>query len=372
MKTEKETTPIFYKGFDKDWSCRGFKYGEPKGQIFTTDKPILLCNFGFHACEAPLDIWDYYPPFDGNVAGLVELGGVSDEKEKDTKRVGSSITIKAAITIPALIAAQIEWTFNAAKKFDHVADKDSVVVSSGYYSKAASSGYYSKAASSGDSSKAASSGNYSTAASSGDSSTAASSGYYSKAASSGNSSTAASSGNVSKAASSGDYSKAASSGYYSTAASSGDSSKAASSGDSSTAASSGDSSTAASSGDVSKAASSGDSSKAASSGNSSTAASSGDYSKAASSGYYSTAASSGNSSTAASSGDYSKAACDTNGFACVAGLNGRVKGGSGSALSLGYKDLSGKNRIAVGYVGENGIKEGVFYRCDDNGNLVPA
>ena len=158
-------------------------------------------------------------------------------------------------------------------------------------------------------------------------------------------------GNYSTAASSGNSSTAASSGYYSKAASSGDSSTAASSGDYSTAASSGNSSKAASSGDYSKAASSGNSSKAASSGYSSMAASSGDYSMAASSGYC------------------SKAACDTNGFACVAGVGGCAKGKDGSALSVGYKDSAGRNRIAVGYVGENGVKADTWYRANKDGEL---
>jgi hypothetical protein len=118
--------------------------------------------------------------------------------------------------------------------------------------------------------------------------------------------------------------------------------------------------TAASSGDSSRAASSGDSSRAASSGDSSTAASSGDSS---------TAASSGNWSTAASSGDYSRASCDTNGFACVAGIIGNAKGGKGSAISLGYLDKSGHNRIAVGYPGEN-LKIDQWYKVDNEGNFV--
>jgi hypothetical protein len=287
---------IAYKAFNKDWTCKGFQY--EVGKTYTHEGDAKLCSAGFHVCEAPFDVLNYYP-LDSQFA-QVELGEVSDEKQQDTKRVGRAITIKAALSIPALIAAQIEWTFANTKEENK---------SSGDYSTAASSGYSSTAASSGD------------------------------------------------------YSTAASSGYSSTAASSGDSSKAASSGDSSTAASSGDSSTAASSGDYST---------AASSGYSSTAASSGDYSTAASSGYSSTAASSGDSSKAASSGDSSTAACDISGFACVAGIGGRVKGNAGSALSLGYRDADGKNRIAVGYVGENGIEADVWYEANEKGELVKA
>ena len=303
--TAAPATITAYKGFDANWRCRGYQF--EVGKTYHHDGPVKLCEAGFHACEAPLDCLNYYSIIDGEFAA-VELSGVSDEREKDTKRVGSSITIKAALNIAGLVSAQIEWCKQNADK------------------------------------KSFAGGHSSTAASSGDSSTAASSGHFSKAASSGHSSTAASSGDSSTAASSGHFSKAASGGH------------------SSTAASSGDSSTAASSGHFSKAASSGDSS---------TAASSGDSSTAASSGHSSTAASSGDSSTAASSGDSSTAGCDTNGFASVAGLAGRVRGGIGSALSLGYRDAQGRNRIAIGYVGENGIKPDTWYKADPKtGKLV--
>ena len=170
-----------YKGFNQDMTCRGFQF--EVGKTYIHDGEVKLCESGFHACEAPLDVLNYYPPT--ALFAEVELDGVSEETHKqDTKRVSKSLTVKAAIDIAGLVKAQVEW---CSKKSD-------AAFSKGNYSTAASSGYYSKAASSGDYSTAASSGNYSKAASSGD---------------------------YSKAASSGDYSKAASSGYYSTAESNG-------------------------------------------------------------------------------------------------------------------------------------------------------
>jgi len=140
-------------------------------------------------------------------------------------------------------------------------------------------------------------------------------------------------------------------------------------GDSSKAASSGNSSTAASSGNSSTAASSGYSSKAASSGYSSKAASSGDYSTAASSGNSSTAASSGNSSKAASSGNSSKAeAKGVLTVAMVAGVNGRARAGEQGAFALAWKDGE-QMRIAVGVVGENGIKANTWYAVSKTGEL---
>ena len=199
-KKDDGETIIAYKAFDANWQCRGFQY--EVGKTYTHDGEAVLCESGFHACEAPLDVLNYYSITDSKFA-QVELGGASAQKEDgDTKRAGKSIAIKLALSIADLISAQVEWTLKSADKKN---------VASGYSSAVASSGY---------------------------------------------------------------------------------------------------------------------------------------------------------SSAAASSGYSSTAACDTNGFACVAGVGGMVKGNAGSALSCGYKDAQGRLRIAVGYVGEGGINADTWYCVD--------
>ena len=133
-----------YKAFNHDWTCRGFRFRV--GETYQHLGDVKLCNAGFHACEAPLDVLGYYPPT--AQFAEVELSGASDERQQDTKRVGKSIAVKAALSIAGLVPAQIEW---ASKQAD-------ANISSGNYSTAASSGDYSAAASSGDSSKAEASG----------------------------------------------------------------------------------------------------------------------------------------------------------------------------------------------------------------------
>ena len=121
-----------YKAFDANWQCRGFQF--EVGKTYAHDGPVKLCKSGFHACEAPLDCLNYYSIIDSKFAE-VELGGVSDEREKDTKRVGSTVSIKASLNIAGLVKAQVEWCKQNAENKS---------VAEGDYSTAASCGNYSK------------------------------------------------------------------------------------------------------------------------------------------------------------------------------------------------------------------------------------
>jgi len=238
----------------------------------------------------------------------------------------------------------------AMKWLDHLKKTNAFTVEGGAAiggsSKLAASGYSSQLAAIGGSSKLAASGDYSKLAASGDYSQLAASGDYSK------------------LAASGDYSQLAASGYSSKLAASGDSSKLAASGGSSKLAASGYSSKLAASGDSSKLAASGYSSQLAASGDSSQLAASGGSSQLAASGDYSQLAASGDYSQLAASGDYSIAMC--------AGPNSTAAAGTNGTIALTWWDAEAKRfRVVVGYVGEDGIEAGVFYRVE-NGKLAPT
>ena len=94
-----------YKGFNKDMTCRGFKYEE--GKEYETDK-AKLCSSGFHACEAPIDCFHYYAPSE-SVYHEVELSGVTDETSDDTKKCGTKITIGAKIDFAGIVKAQFDF-----------------------------------------------------------------------------------------------------------------------------------------------------------------------------------------------------------------------------------------------------------------------
>ena len=99
-----------YKGFNKDMTCRGFQFKE--GETYEEDE-ARLCEAGFHACEAPIDCFSYYAPYDA-VYHEVELDDVSDERRDDSKVVGKKIKIGAEIGIPGIVKAQVEYVLSLA------------------------------------------------------------------------------------------------------------------------------------------------------------------------------------------------------------------------------------------------------------------
>ena len=81
-----------FKGFNKDMTCRNFKFEENK--TYHEDK-AELCRCGFHACEYPLDCFVYYAPNE-SVFREVELEDVKNEtNSSDTKRVAKTLSFGA-------------------------------------------------------------------------------------------------------------------------------------------------------------------------------------------------------------------------------------------------------------------------------------
>ena len=240
-----------YKGFNKDMTCRGFKYEEGKSY---KEEVAKCCNSGFHACENPIDVFNYYDPAH-SIYREVELNGDTDKDpdDDDSNICAAEIKIGATIDLPGMIKASIDFVMNRVKR-ERSIDKDNSIVSlksdnscvknSGYSSVASNSGYRSVATNSGDSSVASNSGYSSVASNSGYRSVATNSGYRSVATNSGDSSVATNSGYRSVATNSGDSSVATNSGDSSVATNSGYSSVASNSGYRSVATNSGDSSVA--------------------------------------------------------------------------------------------------------------------------------
>ena len=94
-----------YKAFDKDLSCRGFKYEVGKEYEETGD--IKACKKGFHACPYPLDVFGYYAPAGARFCE-VEQSGKIDDSESD-KVCSSKIRIGAELDIRGLVKAAVSY-----------------------------------------------------------------------------------------------------------------------------------------------------------------------------------------------------------------------------------------------------------------------
>ena len=228
-----ENKIIAYKGFDKDFKCRGFQY--EVGKTYEMDSNIAYCNRGFHACESPMEVFDYYDMLTSRFAE-VEQSGKMDKEADSTKTCSSRIKIKAELKLADIINLGVEWLKEITSPYKTEVNNTSndgnsaQIGSSGNYAQIGSSGYSAKIGSSGNYAKIGSSGNYAQIGSSGDyaqigssgySAQIGSSGYSAKIGSSGNSAKIGSSGNSAKIGSSGDYAQIGSSGNYAQIGSSG-------------------------------------------------------------------------------------------------------------------------------------------------------
>jgi len=214
-----------YKGFDKDFKCRGFQY--EVGKDYKMDGDIQCCKRGFHACESPFEVFDYYDMLSSRFA-VVELSGTIDKEKKSTKICSSNIKIKAELNIADIVKLGIEWIKDITLSpkaggdiglNDNSGDSaligssdDYAKIGSSGYAKIGSSGDYAKIGSSGYA-KIGSSGDFAQIGSSGDFAQIGSSGDYAKIGSSGTFAQIGSSGDYAKIGSSGDYAKIGSSGY---------------------------------------------------------------------------------------------------------------------------------------------------------------
>ena len=179
-----------YKGFDKDLKCRGFQYEVGKEY---EEKEAKACEKGFHACENPFDVFNYYPPCDGNRYCEVEQSGELSRHDDDSKVASTKIKIGVELGLKGLIQAGVSFILDKSDR------KDDTAVNSGDCSAAVNSGNHSAAVNSGDHSAAVNSGDHSAAVNSGDCSAAVNSGYRSAAGNSGDHSAAVNSGDHSAA-----------------------------------------------------------------------------------------------------------------------------------------------------------------------------
>ena len=226
----KEKVIKAYKGFNKDMTCRNFQY--EVGKTYEHDGDVELCSKGFHACENPFYVLDFYGDIDGKYCEVEQYGKTNSDGKKT---VSSKIKINAEIGFVGLFKFGVEWlkeitnpkkVIESTKKINNKSNINSYndyaqIGSSGYYAKIGSSGYAAQICSSGNSAQIGSSGYYAQIGSSGGYTQIGSSGYAAQIGSSGYDAQIGSSGDAAQICSSGDSAKIGSSGYYAQIGSSG-------------------------------------------------------------------------------------------------------------------------------------------------------
>ena len=150
-----------YKGFDKDLRCEDFQY--EIGKEYETER-AEICEEGFHACEFPLDVLQYYNPADSRFCE-VELDA-NEQTRDDSKRVGKKIKIGAEIGLSGLVKAGVKFILEKADF------ENAKATNTGNCSAATNTGNRSAATNTGNRSAATNTGNRSAATNTGDCSAA--------------------------------------------------------------------------------------------------------------------------------------------------------------------------------------------------------
>jgi len=160
--TKKEEIVSGVKGFNEDMTCRGFKY--EIGKSYKTEK-AKVCEYGFHFCENPIDVFRYYNPGQ-SVFSEVEGSGKISRHDDDSKVASTEIKIKASISLHKLIDASIDFFF----KRKYLSDGSNHAT--GDRSASSATGYSSASSATGDSSASSATGYSSASSATGDASAA--------------------------------------------------------------------------------------------------------------------------------------------------------------------------------------------------------
>ena len=217
-----------YKGFNQSLQCRGFQF--EVGKTYEHEGEVKACASGFHSCEYPLDVFNYYNPA-GSRFAVVKASGQISRHDGDSKVASATLTVEAEIGLPVLVARAVDWIMGKLDKsieqtlvtgYQSAATNTgnrSAATNTGDYSAATNTGYQSAATNTGNRSAATNTGNRSAATNTGNQSAATNTGDYSAATNTGNRSAATNTGNQSAATNTGNQSAAEVKGSESVAAS---------------------------------------------------------------------------------------------------------------------------------------------------------
>ena len=144
-----------YKGFNKDMTCRDFRYEE--GKEYEEDR-AEACSCGFHACEHPLDCLGYYDPAH-SVYHEVEQSGEISKRSDDTKVASTKIKIGAIVSIAGLVQAAIEYTKERVKPEAEANEDCGASSATGYKGASSATGNYGASSATGNCGASSATGN---------------------------------------------------------------------------------------------------------------------------------------------------------------------------------------------------------------------
>ena len=152
-----------FKGFEKDFSCRGKQYEE---NMTYEEHGVGCCHKGvMHFCEDPWEVLNHYDLVDdnGNFSEFAEVEALGQVWNDGEKRATNKIHIGAKLGLKGFLKACIDFTLEKTKyesNGTNLSGNSAKIGSSGDYAQIGSSGYYAKIGSSGNYAKIGSSGDY--------------------------------------------------------------------------------------------------------------------------------------------------------------------------------------------------------------------
>ena len=200
-----------YKGMNMDMTCQGFQYEQ--GKKYEHDGPVKCCPTqsdleagagGFHACEYPLDVFNYYPPA-GSRFFKVEQSGDMDKASNDTKVASKKIKIGAEVSIAGLVKAAVQYTMERAEKTgaEHTTGDLGAASATGGRGAASATGYRGAASATGSRGAASATGSRGAASATGDWGAASATGYQGAASATGYQGAASATGDLGAASATG-------------------------------------------------------------------------------------------------------------------------------------------------------------------------
>ncbi|OQA09838.1 MAG: Collagen triple helix repeat (20 copies) [bacterium ADurb.Bin374] len=216
MKKQSEKTIIGFKGFNDKLQCT------PGGKVFQyevgkeyREEAAVCCQTGFHFCEHPLDVFDYYGPHNSRFA-MIEASGVihGERGGRETKKCSTRLKIVAELDLCDLIQAAVKFTLDrcTTTETDRATGDQGAASATGHRGAASATGHRGAASATGDQGAASATGHRGAASATGYQGAASATGHRGAASATGDQGAASATGDLGAASATGDRGAASATG----------------------------------------------------------------------------------------------------------------------------------------------------------------